>query len=192
MLIHNTIDSMIVYEHTFCADSCVRVRLSFIVRCVICFAQVWLMLKSELMAPATVEAQTPDQLFTGNAAAKAAAAALTQCITALGPGYLDQKVLSDVILEDLMQYLGLVNPPWSQKSDESWSRKGDESAPGPGVTSAAEWDLPDRAQKRLVCIARVVAAVRDPQNDQTLLRYGLSCECRWRLHAAYRCDTSTI
>lgn len=118
--------------------------------------QVWLMLKAELMGPATAEGITPDQLSNKHTAATAAAAALTQCITALGPnGSLDQQVLNDVAVEDLMQYLGLVNPPWSWKSDES--------AAGPEVTTAAAaavWDLPVKAQKRLVCIARCVAAVR--------------------------------
>eukprot|EP00878_Enallax_costatus_P020599 GHUV01021781.1.p1 GENE.GHUV01021781.1~~GHUV01021781.1.p1 ORF type:complete len:145 (+),score=29.78 GHUV01021781.1:2888-3322(+) len=46
---------------------------------------VWLMLKAELMAPATVEGLTPDQLLTKHAAATAAAAALTQCIQPWGP-----------------------------------------------------------------------------------------------------------
>jgi hypothetical protein len=105
------------------------------------------MLKAELMVPAAADGLLPDQLTAKHTIAADAAAALQQTTAALGPGLLDSQVLSDVAVEDLQQYLGLVNPPWSNiTSDES--------------AAAAAWDLPEKAQRRLACIARIVAAVR--------------------------------
>lgn len=133
----------------------VPAHISLSILCPVChfilfmpLLQVWLMLKSELMAPAASEGLLGDQLAAKHATAASAAAALQQTIAALGPGVLDAQVLNDVALEDLQQYLGLVNPPWAQGQVEH--------------TAAAEqeaWDLPDRAQKRLACIARIVASV---------------------------------
>lgn len=105
------------------------------------------MLKAELMAPAAADGLLPDQLAAKHDVAADAAAALQQAVAALGPGQLDSHVLSDVAVEDLQQYLGLVNPPWSNVTS-------DDSA------AAAGWDLPEKAQRRLACIARIVAAVR--------------------------------
>lgn len=148
------------------------------------------MLKSELMAPASAAAatagsstssgggagggseaadrqQSGDQLVTGKqqGLAARAAAALRASTAALGPGLLDSQVLNDVAVEDLMQYLGLVNPPWGQVQDEG--ADGGAAADGSGGVggpSAEEgWHLPDRAQKRLACIATCVAAVRQEE-----------------------------
>jgi hypothetical protein len=113
--------------------------------------QVWLMLKAELMAPAAADGLLPDQLTAKQNIAADAAVALQESTAALGPGLLDSQVLSDVAVEDLQQYLGLVNPPWSNVTS-------DESA------AAAAWDLPEKAQRRLACIARIVAAVRFQRN----------------------------
>jgi hypothetical protein len=116
------------------------------------------MLKSELMAPASVdESKTPDQLSAKQEMADKAAASLQASLTALGPGLLDQSVLNDVAVEDLMQYLGLVNPPWARKSGSS-DRSA--AAEGGGSQEHEGWHLPQRAQRRLACIASCVAAVR--------------------------------
>lgn len=115
------------------------------------------MLKAELMAPAAADGLLQDQLAAKQAVAADAAAALQQAVAALGPGLLDSHVLCDVAVEDLQQYLGLVNPPWSNVTD-------DESA-----AESAAWDLPEKAQRRLGCIARIVAAVRTAgQHRQSL------------------------
>jgi hypothetical protein len=105
------------------------------------------MLKAELMAPAAADGLLADQLAAKYVVAADAAEALQQTIAALGPSLLDTQVLSDVAVDDLQEYLGLVNPPWSNVTS-------DESAAG-----AAAWDLPEKAQRRLACIAKIVAAV---------------------------------
>jgi hypothetical protein len=118
------------------------------------------MLKSELMAPASVDdSKTPDQLSAKQDMADKAAASLQASITALGPGLLDQSVLNDVAVEDLMQYLGLVNPPWARSSSGDGSAAV-AAAEGGGSQEQEGWHLPQRAQRRLACIANCVAAVR--------------------------------
>jgi hypothetical protein len=116
------------------------------------------MLKAELMAPAALDdSKQLDQLTAKRDMAAKAAACLQASIAALGPGSLDQQVLNDVAVEDLMQYLGLVNPPWAQTPQEA----GQDTATGVGDGAGGEegWHLPLRAQRRLACIASCVAAV---------------------------------
>jgi hypothetical protein len=145
------------------------------------------MLKAELMAPAAADGLMQDQLAAKQAVAADAATALQQAVAALGPGLLDSYVLSDVAVEDLQQYLGLVNPPWSNVTSN-------ESA----AESAAAWDLPDKAQRRLGCIARIVAAVsfnrtvatnvlndspaRNHVNVVAGMTEHISRQCLWLLH----------
>lgn len=123
------------------------------------------MLKSELMAPAAVAADEQpqsEQLAAKVSMALKAAAALQASITALGPGLLDQQVLNDVALEDLMQYLGLVDPPWAPAAaaDSSGGCFANSSTSSVRGAPQNTWHLPPRAQKRLACIASCVAAVR--------------------------------
>jgi hypothetical protein len=130
-----------------------------LVHWIIC-AQVWLMLKAELMAPAALEdtkQQQEQQLLNPKQdLATKAAASLQASVAALGPGLLDQQVLNDVAVEDLMQYLGLVNPPWGL-TNQATAAEGEAGGGAGGETEG--WHLPARAQRRLACIASCVAAV---------------------------------
>eukprot|EP00775_Hariotina_reticulata_P011150 gene11150-11302_t len=116
---------------------------------------VWLMLKAELMAPAAADGLLSEQQAAKSATAEAAAVALCKSVVALGPGLLDRHVLNDVIVEDLQQYLGLSDPPWAVAPTAS------AGVPTAVISAAssASWDLPERAQRRLACIAKTVAAV---------------------------------
>jgi hypothetical protein len=119
------------------------------------------MLKAELMAPAAADdSKQLDQLAAKRDMAAKAAACLQASIAALGPGSLDQQVLNDVAVEDLMQYLGLVNPPWAQAqvAGQAAAAGGGGAAAGGGGDEEG-WHLPLRAQRRLACIASCVAAV---------------------------------
>jgi hypothetical protein len=118
-------------------------------------SQVWLMLKAEIMAPAGASQGqgSSNQLHVGGAAA---AAALCACVQALGPGQLDRHVIDDVAVEDLRRYLGLLDAPWlahggvHQLSEQQQQQQQQQSS---------DWDLPERAQRRVACIASAVAAV---------------------------------
>lgn len=115
------------------------------------------MLKAEVMAPAALDnSKQLDQLAAKRDLAAKAAACLQASIAALGPGSLDQQVLNDVAVEDLMQYLGLVNPPWAQAQAAG---QGTTGSGGGGGGDEEGWHLPLRAQRRLACIASCVAAV---------------------------------
>jgi hypothetical protein len=119
------------------------------------------MLKAELMASAALEdtkQQQEQQLLNPKQdLAVKAAASLQASVAALGPGLLDQQVLNDVAVEDLMQYLGLVNPPWGVTNQAATAAEGE--AGGAAGGEAEGWHLPARAQRRLACIASCVAAV---------------------------------
>jgi hypothetical protein len=99
-----------------------------------------------------------------------AAVSLQASVAALGPGLLDWQVLNDVAVEDLLQYLGLTNPPWAAgKVGSSTGEGGRAPAAGAGGRTAGTagqqeqeqdgWHLPLKAQRRLACIASCVAAV---------------------------------
>lgn len=114
------------------------------------------MLKSELMAPAAVDdTKQPEQLSAKQDMAAKATTCLQASIAALGPGLLDLQVLHDVAVEDLMQYLGLVNPPWARCGSGAGEGAGEEAQ----AQEQEGWHLPQRAQRRLACIASCVAAV---------------------------------
>lgn len=126
------------------------------------------MLKSELMAPAALDdSKQMEQLPAKCDMAAQAATALQHSTAALGPGLLDQQVLNDVAVEDLMQYLGLVDPPWANPTAAGGGDAGvggGASSTGAGVAAGAaseqeSWHLPAKAQRRLACIAACVAAV---------------------------------
>lgn len=134
--------------------------------------QVWLMLKSELMAPAALDDSNQlEQLPAKRDMAMRAAAALQHSTAALGPGLLDQQVLCDVAVEDLLQYLGLVNPPWVQAAAAAGG--GGSGGDADRQQQQESWHLPPRAQRRLACIATCVAAV-SVQLCVDLLRCGLN------------------
>jgi hypothetical protein len=103
------------------------------------------MLKPELMSPATIEDVQSINWEEQLSACRAARTALQRCCTALGHQELPSVVLSDVIMEDLQQYLGLEGSgykPW-------WSRE----------EGLGREEMQDRARKRLQCIAAVLGAV---------------------------------
>lgn len=131
------------------------------------------MLKSELMAPAAAaegDSLQLEQLPAKQALAAKAAACLQASTAALGPVLLDQQVLNDVAVEDLFQYLGLANPPWAQGSSSSGGEEEGRSRGSAGDDGAGGkqdgWSLPQRAQRRLACIASCVAAVSVVVGDQ--------------------------
>jgi hypothetical protein len=119
------------------------------------------MLKAELMGPACADGLLGEQLAAKRATAAAAARALQASVTALGPGMLDAQVLQDVAVDDLEQYMGLVDPPWASKHGSADGSMLAARGAGSQAQASEEWQLPERAQKRLPCIASCVAAVSE-------------------------------
>jgi hypothetical protein len=90
-----------------------------------------------------------------------------------------RQVLSDVIVEDLQQYLGLSDPPWAAVPAAS--------AGAPAAVAAAAgnaaWDLPAKAQRRLACIAKTVAAVGCLRPQISAVGRACALQCRWEWSA---------